>query len=268
MSKAVGTILKAWRKQGRYSQLQLSLELGVSARHISFMETGRSIPSRQMLVKIGEFLELPKQEINRALHSSGYASVYTELSFDDVALRPVVDAIEQMITNHMPYPAIVLNQTWDIVRANKSVKSLMSEIGFSGQSNLVEALIQDSQEKSKIINWDESIRAVLTRLRHEISRSCKSARLENLEKRLSLRLSKNDEVYCFHDSQAFLSIQFRAYKRELSFFSIISQLSTIQDVTLSEYKIELMFPSNEMTKIFYDKEIEKLFGSDKNDSQK
>lgn len=248
----------------RYSQLRLSLELGISAKHISFMETGRSIPSRQMIVKIGEFLGLPKQEINRALHSSGYAPVYTELSFNDVDMRPVVDAIEQMITNHMPYPAIVMNQIWDIVKTNKSAKSLMSELGFSGHKNLVEALIQDSQEKSKIINWDESMRAVLTRLRHETSKPGKSATLEDLEKRLSSRLSKSDELYFLHDSQPFLSIRFKAYDRELSFFSIISQLSTIQDAAVSEHKVELMFPSDETTKMFYDDNMAGLFDSDKN----
>ncbi len=263
MSKAVGNILKAWRKQTKYSQLELSLELGVSAKHISFMETGRSIPSRQMIVKIGEFLGLAKQEINRALYSSGYVPEYTELSFDDVELRPVVDAIEQIITNHLPYPAIVINHVWDIVNVNRSAESLMFELGFSEHKNLVEALIQDSQEKSKIINWHESTRAVLMRLRHEISRSGESPRLEDLERRLSLRLPQDDEMCFLDESQPFLSIQVRAYNRELSFFSIISQLSTIQSISLSEHKIELMFPSDEITKTFYDSEMKELFDRSK-----
>ncbi len=238
----------------RYSQLQLSLELDISAKHISFMETGRSTPSREMIVRIGEFLGLPKREINRALYSAGYSPVYTELSIDDERLKPVINAIEQMIDNHMPYPAIVMNQKWDVVKVNESAKSLMSELGFSGHKNLIEFLVQDSPEESRISNWNVAVQAVLVRLRDEISRAGEAGGLEDLERRLNSCLSEDSEPGLGNDNQPFLPIVFRVYDRELSFFSVISQLSTIQDITVSEFKVELMFPSDEITKAFYNSE--------------
>lgn len=255
MSNSVGVIIRKWRKARMRSQLHLSLEMGISAKHISFIETGRSVPSRKMIVKIGEFLNLPKREINTALYSAGYAPVYTELSFDDNRLKPVFDAIDQMIANHMPYPAIVMNQSWNIINANESAKSLMSELGFSGYENLIEALIHDNPEKSKITNWHETVAGVLARLRHEISMQGGSDRLDDLEKRLNLCLSPNADVIDIIDSQPFLSTKLRVYDKELSFFSIISQLSTIQDITVSEVKIELLFPTDERTREFYGEDV-------------
>ena len=251
MNDSVGFILRKWRKQRRYSQLQMSLELEISSKHVSFIETGRSIPSREMILKIGEFLFLPKREINRGLYSAGYAPVYTELSFGHENLKPVFSAIDQMIVNHMPYPAIVLNQNWDLVKANDSAKKLLCDLGYAGHENLVEALIYDNPKTSKIVNWHESALVVLMRLRHEINVLGGSRRLEELEENLTARLTPDDEVINVDENQPVLSTKFKVAGRVLSFFSIISQLSTIQDVTVGEFKVELMFPSDEITKEFY-----------------
>ncbi len=251
MNNSIGCILRKWRKQRRYSQLQLSLELGISSKHVSFIETGRSTPSREMILKIGEFLILPKREINRGLYLAGYAPVYTELSIEHEDLKPVFGAIDQMIENHMPYPAIVLNQNWDVVNANDSAKKLLFDLGYSGHKNLVEALISDSPKTSKIINWHESASVVLARLRHEISMLSGSSRLEELEESLAACLSPNNEIINVDENQVILSTKFKVDACVLSFFSVISQLSTIQDVTVSELKVELLFPSDERTKEFY-----------------
>jgi transcriptional regulator with XRE-family HTH domain len=151
MNNSFGSICREWRKQRRYSQLHLALELDISSKHISFIETGRSIPSREMILKIGAYLFIPKGEINRGLYSAGYAPVYTDLPYEHEDLKHVVSAIDQMLINHMPYPAIVLNQYWDVVKANESAQKLLAGLGFSGQKNLIEAIIDDDPEKSKII---------------------------------------------------------------------------------------------------------------------
>jgi len=259
MNNAIGDILRKWRKQRRYSQLQLALEVGISSKHVSFLETGRSMPSRAMILRIGEFLFLPKQEINRGLNSAGYAPFFTELAFGHEDLKPVVNAIDHMISNHMPYPAIVLNQNWDVVKANDSAKTLLNDVGYSGYTNLLEALIHDDPNTSKIVNWRESALAVLVRLRHEISALGGASKLEAFEEKLTARLIPYDETENYYETanmdskQAILSTQFKVADCVLSFFSILSQLSTIQDVTVSEFKIELMFPSDETTKRFYNK---------------
>ncbi len=251
MSHSIGCFLKQWRKKRRYSQLQLSLELGISSKHVSFIETGRSIPSKEMILKIGNFLFLPMREINRGLYLAGYAPVYRDLPIGHKDLQPVFSAVEKMIENHMPYPALVLNDSWDVLQLNGSAKKLLVDVGYSKHKNLIEALAADTPETSKVLNWHETASALLTRLRLEISISGGSSRLEELEELLALRLLQETNVISDAEGELIQSTRFRVGGKELSFFSIVSQLSTIQDVTVSELKVELMFPVDEVTKNFY-----------------
>lgn len=252
MKNTVGTILKKWRNQHRYSQLQLALELEVSSKHISFIETGRSNPSKEMILKISTFLFMPKREINRALYAAGYAPIYTELSITDESLKPIFEAIEAMVKNHMPYPAIVLNQSWDVIMTNNSAQNLLLDLGYSEQTNLIEALIMDNPKTSKIINWHEAVSAVLTRLKQEMSILGNPQRLQEYEKKLSKCLLLNTESPNIEiEEQVVLSTKIQLNKNTLSFFSIIAQLGTVQDITVSEYKVELMFPADKATKKYY-----------------
>lgn len=250
MKDTVGNILKKWRNQHRYSQLQLAVELGISSKHISFIETGRSLPSKEMILKICSFLFIPKREINRALYSAGYAPIYAELSSSDVSLKPIFEAIEKMIQNHMPYPAIVLNQSWDVVMLNDSAQKLFATLGYSEYTNLIEALVADNPNNSKIINWHEVLLAVQMRLKQEIIMLGDPQKLQEYENQLSECLLSNTES-THNESEIVLSTQIQSKEEVLSFFSIVSQLGTVQDVTLSEYKIELMFPVDEITKKYY-----------------
>jgi len=250
MKNTVGNILKVWRNQHRYSQLQLAIELGVSSKHISFIETGRSIPSKEMILKISTFLLMPKGEINRALYSAGYAPIYTELTLSDKSLKPIFEAIEKMVISHMPYPAFVLNQSWDVIMANESAQYLLTNIGYSEHTNLLEALIADNPKTSKIINYYETISFVLTRVKQEVSMLGNSQRLQEYEEKLSKCLSLNVEVPVASE-QVVISTQFQMSTTISTFFSIIAQLGTVQDVTVSEYKVELLFPADEITKEHY-----------------
>ena len=255
MKETVGTILKKWRKQRRYSQLQLALELDVSSKHISFIETGKSKPSQPMILKIASFLNLPKRVINQALNVAGYAPIYSELPANDKNLKPVFEAIEQMIESHMPYPAIVLNQNWDVVNANVEAQTLLAELGFSNEKNLLEALINDKPNSSKIVNWHELVSLVLIRLKQEINLLGNPQKLMLLEKKLSACTSDyaSDDVLDEHIDvqQTVVTSKFNLSKGEHAFFSIIPQLGTVQDVAVSEYKVELMFPADEKTKTYY-----------------
>ena len=251
MKNTVGNILKKWRNQQRYSQLQLAVELGISSKHISFIETGRSMPSKEMILKISAFLSMPKRETNRALYSAGYAPIYTELSVSDESLKPIFEAIERMIQNHMPYPAIVLNQSWDVVMANDSAQNLLRGLGYSEYTNLIEALIADNPKTSKIINWHEAVSAVLARLKQEITMLGNPQQLQKYENELSKCLASCTESPDIEAEQIVLPTRIQLNEKALSFFSVIAQLGTVQDVTLSEYKIELMFPTDETTKMYY-----------------
>lgn len=253
MKNSFASVCREWRTQRRYSQLQLALELSVSSKHISFIETGRSMASREMVLKIGAFLFLPQREINRGLYAAGYAPVYRALSPDDEQLKPVFDAIDQMLNNHLPYPALVLNQHWDVVNANSSAQELLTVLGFSGSNNLIESIIFDDPETSKIVNWRATALNVLVRLRHEISVLGGETRLEELASMLASRLAPIDDLFDINASSTTVSIELRLEDAVISFFSIMAQLSTVQDVTVSEYKVELMFPADDTTKTYYSK---------------
>jgi len=251
MRKTVGKLLKEWRTLSRYSQLKLALELDVSSKHISFIETGRSMPSKEMILKICDFLLIPKGEINRALHSAGYAPIYAELPASNENLKPVFEAIDHMIQSHMPYPALVLNQYWDVVNINDSAKKIFQTLGYSGYTNLVEALIADKPDTSKLVNWHETLSSVLIRLRQEINLLGSPQRLQELENKLSHCLLLHGCDRSSNNEEIVLSTKIKLGEETLSFFSIIAQLGTVQDVTLSEYKVELMFPSDMATKKHY-----------------
>lgn len=246
-----GKILKQWRTQRRYSQLQLAVEIGVSSKHISFIETGRSQPSRQMLLNIALFLNINKCEINRALITAGFAPAYLKKDIEHEDLKPVLSAINQILENHMPYPAIVLNQNWDLIHANQSALELLAQVGFAGEKNFLQALINDDESNSSIINWQESMAQVLIRLRNEICELGGNEQLDNYENQLAKKVNNDTILQVFESKDTVLNTQLSIDNKSYSFFSIIANLGTVQDVAISEFKIEMMFPTDDKTRNYF-----------------
>ncbi len=252
MKNTVGLSLRQWRKQARYSQLQLALELDISSKHISFIETGKAMPSREMILMLCAFLGVPKGEVNRLLHLAGYAPNYSELSASDESLQPVFEAIDHMMESHMPYPAFVVNQCWDFVSTNASAQRLLETLGFAESGNLIETLIEDDPLNSCILNWHDAVLGVLTRLRQESSFPGSPKRLQDLEQRLTdkwLQYKQGNPLHAV--DQVVCATQIQVEEKALAFFSVIAQLGTVQDVTVSEYKVELLFPADEATKLYF-----------------
>src|SRR3954449_4772064 len=125
---AIGEVLREWRERRRLSQLDLALEAGVSARHLSFVETGRSKPGREMLLKVLAQLEVPFREQNRLLLAGGHAPAFPERSLDDSELLPVREALDQILGDHEPYPAFVVDRAWDYVTANSAMRGLVMDV--------------------------------------------------------------------------------------------------------------------------------------------
>jgi transcriptional regulator with XRE-family HTH domain len=126
---AAGPLLREWRRRRRLSQLELALEAGISARHLSFVETGRSKPGREMLLRVLEQLDVPFRERNELLLAAGHAPAFSERSLDDPELAPVREALDLILTGHEPYPAIVVDRAWDVVAANAPVMALTARAG-------------------------------------------------------------------------------------------------------------------------------------------
>ena len=119
----VGELLRKWRTRRRLTQLDLALEAGVSARHLSFIETGRSQPSAEMIRRLAEQLEVPLRERNRMLLAAGYAPGFPELSIDQPTMAPVREALDVILDGHEPNPAVVVDRHWNLVAANKTIRS-------------------------------------------------------------------------------------------------------------------------------------------------
>src|SRR5918994_6243757 len=127
-SRPVGDHLRAWRQQRRLSQLDLALEADISTRHLSFIETGRSRPSRDMVLHLAERLQIPLRERNAVLVAAGYAPVFPERPFDDPALKAARAAVDLVLKGHDPYPALAVDRTWTLVAANDALVSLIGDV--------------------------------------------------------------------------------------------------------------------------------------------
>jgi len=253
---AVGPLLSEYRKKNRLSQLDLSLMADVSSRHISFIETGRSSPSRSMLLRLADVLDLPHRDSNPLLHSGGYTAAYTELDLEAVGMAPVKDALQLILDNHNPYPALVMDGSWNVLMANTAQQKMTTQImdgrGPPPTMNLLEAVFRQDCYRPFIENWDEVAGHTLRRLRKQVLAFGKSGD-EALYKRL-LELSPPDNWQQPNDSPAdgpMLTVDFTLRGHSLKMFSTLSQFGTALDAGMEELLIESYFPADEQCKAFF-----------------
>lgn len=252
METSFGNILRDWRKQRRMSQLVLGLNANVSSRHISFIESGRSKPSREMVLNLAGVLQISKAQTNLGCLAAGFAPVYENHSGADSDLSKIHHAVSIMLENHLPYPAIVLDNHWNVKQANKSAQRFLFETGFSGAENLVEMLIGDTPQSSSIENWHESVTLVLQRLKVELFQQGQDVYLSDLVERLSAHLDANSDCSVQIDfSQAVIPTRFKLDGQTISVFSTVTQFGSVFDIALAELKIELMFPADKETEEFF-----------------
>ncbi|WP_373490154.1 helix-turn-helix domain-containing protein [Parasphingorhabdus sp.] len=251
MPSEFGAILKDWRKVRRFSQLDLSLEAEMSARHLSFLESGRANPSRAMVMRLSEALQLPRPAANQALNAAGFAPVYPSLSDDAPELAPVHQAIAAMLDHHDPFPGYAIDRHWNIVDSNQGAQMIIALASPGGPANLIDILIS-SEALDLIENWDEVAVLSLSRLRTEILELGGDAHLSALAGRLSShqRVRKVD-LGSINLNQAVIPTIFRLGDNRLSLFSVIAQFGSVQDTRAGETRIELMFPMDDQTTGFF-----------------
>lgn len=247
MTTQFGGLLREWRETRKVSQLDLGLSANVSARHISFLETGRSRPSRAMVLNLGEVLEVPRGSRNAMLHAAGFAPSYRARQHDEAEMAPINSALEWMLEKHMPYPAFVLDRHWNIVRANAMATMMLSQMGLAADANLIEALLDETSLPSIIENWQEVARHLAQRLRAESSHLGGDACLEQMAARLSAQAGAGSPDIG-SGTQAIIPTRYRLGEATLSFFSTMSRFSTAEDIALADWKIEHLFPADEATR--------------------
>lgn len=234
-----GDMLRDWRARRRLSQLELAMSADVSARHISFLETGRARPSRAMVLRLAEVVDAPLAERNEMLEAAGFAAAYSRAPLDDETLEPVRDALARLMHNHMPYPALLFTRQWDVVAANESGQALFN--GSPEGANAIELLLADEGLRHRILNLGEVLHGMVSRLRAESRLSGGDQRIDRLVARLiadpALAGAKAPDYLA--PAHPFLLVRVRHPAGELALFTATAELGTAWSVTLRDLHLEL-----------------------------
>jgi transcriptional regulator with XRE-family HTH domain len=247
-----GELLREWRNRRRMSQLDLALEAGVSARHLSFVETGRSKPSREMVLTLAEHLEVPLREQNALLLAAGYAPGYSETPLDTEVMSPVRDALDAILTGHEPYPAVIVDRQWEIVSSNGPAGVLLegvSEELVAPPANALRITLHPDGMAPRILNFGEWSGHLLTRLRRQALLSQDPALAELERELLGYPGVEQSSGLAEPEEMLFVPLRLRLPNGTvLSMFSTIATFGTALDVTLEELSIESFFPGDEGTR--------------------
>lgn len=253
MSSAFGHLIKHWRNIRRFSQLALSAESGISSRHISFLETGRSRPSRGSIMTLARVLDMPKPAVNEALLAAGFAPEYHALALGDEDLVPAMSAIFTILENHAPMPAIVIDAGWKIVGGNIPAQQMMQFLPFNGSLCIVDALLNDDSKNPCFLNWSVIATWTLLRLQVEMSRDGPDSPLSDIYHRLmNDERIKESDLESFAEYGPVLTMQVKVDGHQLSLFTMLAEFSTVQDLALSERRVELFFAADETTKAYFE----------------
>jgi transcriptional regulator with XRE-family HTH domain len=243
----VGPLLRTWRLRRRLSQLELALDAGVSARHLSFVETGRSRPSEHMVLHLAEQLEVPLRERNDLLLAAGYAPVYSQRAFDDPELGPVREALGLVLAGHEPYPAVVVDRGWRMIAGNRALSLLTDGAAaelLEPPVNVLRLALHPDGMARRILNLGEWRTHVLEGLGHSVAASG-DAELAALHEEIAAYPGPRAQTVPGHG--IFVPLRLRAEDAELSFFSTRTTFGTALDVTVAELAIESFYPADATT---------------------
>ncbi len=233
--------LKHWRGTRRLSQLDLAVEAEVSARHISFLETGRARPSREMIARLSDTLRLPLHARNQLLTHAGFAPRYASRDWTAPDMAPIRAAVDRMLERHAPYPAIAADRLWRVVKLNAPAQMLFGLIHIGEGDSLLD-LMQGDLLPQFIENWPEVAHHSVQRLRTESAAQGGVAALDAAAAKLSTVPAPKALP-----TGPVIPTTYRAGDLRLSLFSTIAQFGTPEDQTLDDLKIELFFPADTET---------------------
>ncbi|MDX6330732.1 MAG: hypothetical protein QOI83_3115 [Streptomycetaceae bacterium] len=245
----VGPLLRGWRERRRISQLELSLRADSSARHISFIETGRARPSQAMVLRLAEHLEVPVRERNALLLAAGYAPAYPETPLDDPAMSALRAGIEQLLTGYEPYPALVMNGTYDVLAANRGIALLIDGVAehlLRPPLNALRITLHPEGIAPRIQNLGQWRPHLLEQLERQISMRG-SQRLRELYEEVSAYPGPAPEDSADPMHPFALPMRIEHGGQVLSFISSVSTFNTPMDVTVSELAIETFLPADPET---------------------
>jgi transcriptional regulator with XRE-family HTH domain len=246
-TRPVGELLRDWRERRRLSQLELSIQAEVSTRHLSFVETGRSRPTPEMILKLTEHLDVPLRERNQLLLAGGYAPVYPEHGLDAPELASVRAALRQVLAGHEPFPAVVINRWWELLDANRAIATFTDSCAphlLEPPVNVLRLSLHPDGMAGRIANLAQWRGHLIGQVRRRAEHTGDPKLAELVDE---LAGYPGGEDPALPPVSAVLPLRFRHSSGELRFFSIAAQVENAADVTVDELVIESFYPSDAAT---------------------
>lgn len=277
LTPSFGALLKQWRAQRGFSQLELSLTSQVSQRHISFLESGRANPSRDMVLELATALEVPLRQQNLMLTAAGFAPVHTETDLSGPEMTSIRKALDFMMRKQEPYPAFVIDRNWNLLLTNNAatrllaafidLETLQARFSQDGKINLMQAMFHPQGIRPFVANWEDVAGHLLRRVHREAmsipygSTSIAARKgVESSHEQSEPSTTLFDELMSYPgvpdlwsttsrvaQNALLLAVHLKRDPLEFQFFSTIATLGTSYDITLQELRIECLFPANEAT---------------------
>ncbi|MBA3771712.1 MAG: helix-turn-helix domain-containing protein [Ramlibacter sp.] len=247
-----GDHLRHWRQHRRLSQLDLAQEAEISPRHLSFVETGRSVPSREMVLRLAERLDVPLRERNALLLAAGYAPMYRERPLSDPALSAARQAVELILKSHEPYPALAIDRHWNLLAGNAALAHLLAGADpelLQGQVNVLRLSLHPKGLAPQIVNLGQWRNHLFERLRQQIHATGDSQLAALLDELRGYPIPEgaNDTHLDGEMLGVAMPFRFRTSYGVLNFISTTTIFGTPVDVTLQELALETFFPADAAT---------------------
>lgn len=251
LEQPFGELLRKWRQQRRISQLDLAGDAGVSARHLSFVETGRSRPSRELVLQLAKQLEIPLREQNELLLAAGYAPCFPERSFDNPDLHAAKTVVERILKGHEPYPALALDRHWNVLAMNTAVPALLEQVSpslLTPPVNVLRLSLHPQGLAPRILNLAQWRAHLLERLARQLYLTADAA-LADLEAELKAYPAPQPARASDFRPYAGIAVPLQLATRRgvLSLISTTTVFGTPTDITLSELALETFFPADTET---------------------
>jgi transcriptional regulator with XRE-family HTH domain len=246
--------LSWWRKRRGLSQLQLAMAAACSQRHVSFLELGRTKPSREMVLRLSAALDVPLRQSNELLLCAGYAPVWAETDLGAEALAPVRAALDYMLAQQEPFPAVVVDRRWNLLQANKGavamVEFLVGPVKPGTPINLADTLVAPDVLRPHLTNWSEVVRYFVRSVEADAAADGTPETADLLQRLLDYKdvRATMSQAPTYGASAPVLPMQFEKGRTKLRLFTTIATLGTPQDITLQGLRIESFFPMDDETR--------------------
>jgi transcriptional regulator with XRE-family HTH domain len=249
--RPVGELLRGWRERRRLSQLELANRVEVSTRHVSFVETGRSRPSREMVLRLAEHLDVPLRDRNQLLLAGGYAPIYSEASLHSPSMLAIRTTLRRLLKAHEPYPALVVDRWWNIVESNAGMAIFTADVDetlLKAPINALRLTLHPDGLAGRITNLPEVRAAALASLQRQVAGTA-DPELQDLYDELR-EYAANDRPAQLGTAEVVVPMKLDHQGHELSLLTTIATFGTPLDVTVSELMIESFYPADEPTADF------------------